>query len=181
MPNAVRTFPALLLLAAISATGCAHPRVQTGPRFAGLNGVEVRVLSDLPDSVAAPRTLRPPQLRQGVIERMERVRVPVIRDDRPLDSGKAGLELELASMAVGPGDYAVWVRVSLAELTRFDRGSSDPLMVSTWSRSGTARIRGNDTTPLWRQIDLLTREFAEAYHEANPARRNTASAPAGSR
>jgi hypothetical protein len=156
-----------MLLLAATLAGCAY-HVQTGPRFAGLEGVEVVIASGLPDSVAAPRSLRPPQLRERLMARMERARVPVIRETRDNTTGRTNLQLELDAMPVGPDDYAVWVRVSLAELIRFDRRSPQPLMVSTWVRSGNARVRGNDTAALWREIERLSGEFAAAYHAANP-------------
>ena len=154
----------LVLLATLGA--CARPHVSTGPRFAGLDGASVYVRSDLPDAFAGGRELRVGQLRSRVVAQLERARVPV----RSGEGGEAGMALEISGMRISDDDYAVWVRVSLAELVSFERGSGLPLMVDTWVRTGKARVRGADTAELWREIDRLVAEFAREYHAANPPR-----------
>jgi hypothetical protein len=156
----------LLPLLLVMLGACARPHVSTGPRFAGLAGASVYVRSDLPDAFAGGRELRVPRLRSRVAAELGRARVPV----REGEGGEAGLALELAGMRLSEDDYAVWVRVSLAELVSFERGSGLPLMVDTWVRTGKARVRGSDTAELWREIDRLTAEFAREYHAANPPR-----------
>jgi hypothetical protein len=124
--------------------------------------------SDLPDAFAGGRELRVPQLRSRVADQLRRARVPVREGEG--EGGEAGLVLELSGMRIAEDDYAVWVRVSLAELVSFERGSGLPLMVDTWVRTGKARVRGTDTAALWREIDRLTAEFASEYRAANPPR-----------
>ena len=164
----------LLLLALLG--GCAGLRSSRAgeSRFASLPGVGVFVNSQFADAYAAPRELRPPQLHARLVARLEEARVPVIRRAGGQE-GYAGVDgsyqLELVPFELGPDDHAVWVRVSLGELVRPRRGSTLPLLVSTWTRTGTVRLRGGDTAPLWREIDRLTREFAREYRAANPAAR----------
>lgn len=166
--------PVLTTLVALAALGgCARRAApDSGPspaaeRFAGLGeGVTVHITSDLTDAFAAPRALRPLQVRDRILAMLEEARVPVIRDG---SGGKPGLELQLVSLRLSPEETAVWVRVSLAELVRFERRSQLPLMVSTWVRHGKTVVRGQDTSALWTEIQRLTREFAEEYHRANPS------------
>lgn len=167
----LRPLVSLLVLTLLGACVRGDPTFDPSPatvtRFAGLAGVDVLVMTDLPDAFAAPRELRSLEVRDRVISRLEQAGVPVRREES-LDGGGGSLQVELASFPLSADDHAVWVRVSLAELVAPRRGSNLPLLVSTWTRSGKARVQGSDTAALWREIDRLAAEFARDYRAANP-------------
>lgn len=182
MHRPIRHVLPVLVLALLG--GCALPRTAAGPVagsapassavstsastsiFAGIDDVDVLVATDLPDAYAAPHGLRSLSVRDRIRARLVAAGIPLRPDSVAFDHTRPSLMLDISALSIGPDEFAVWSRVTLSETVRLRRREL-PRMVSTWASRGKVVIRGDDTAPLWREVDRLTDQFIAEFRAAN--------------
>lgn len=186
MHRPIRPVLPVLVLALLG--GCALPHPAPGPAsgsapesstvaassasasssiFAGIDDVDVLVFTDIPDDYAAPRGLRSLAVRERVLARLAAAGIPLRPESEELDMSRPNFRMDIESLQFAPNEHAVWIEVSLGETTRVRRRPELPLMITTWMRDTKMVVRGDDTAPLWREIDRMTDAFIHEYQEAN--------------